>query len=131
MHNRSDDEEDILRRALLGAFPDDCARVGKTNLADIVRFRGDVQLVELGAPSPLDWSVSLSLLAAAAAIGNHVLSIWKTTRSAPKKDQKEVALEVKLSLPPELAEKLKPADLERILDSLSKCAAPQDSGREQ
>jgi hypothetical protein len=128
MHNGGDDV--LVRSALQEAFPSDCARVGKANLTDIVQRKGNVRLAELGAPSRLDWSLSLSLLAASAAIGNHALSILKSVRNTPTKDQKEVALEIKLSLPRDLAEKLSASDLERLLASLIKCAAPPDSDRE-
>jgi hypothetical protein len=129
-------ELQLIRSVLVDAFPEESRRVGKTNLNDIVRRRGQVRVVPLEA-SRLEWVDSLLLLAHSAALLSHWLiaagnnidskergkTEWHIHFEQTNRVDSVQASEVKLSnaldlpIPPETAEKLDSAALDRLISS--------------
>ncbi|MFL5386142.1 MAG: hypothetical protein ACJ8GN_26805 [Longimicrobiaceae bacterium] len=147
-------ELELIRSVLVETFPDQCRRVGRANLNDIVRRRGEVRIVPIDA-SRVDWVVPLTLLASAATILGNCLTIARTIRDSKYNGKAGLIIQVYQSthldgvlvspghdggkiivvndcnwpLPPELADRLQPADLERLISSLgSRLAAEYDKG---
>jgi hypothetical protein len=63
-----DQELALIRSVLVETFPGETRRVGKTNLNDIVRRRGQVRIIPMSGASRLEWTEALSLLASAAVL---------------------------------------------------------------
>jgi hypothetical protein len=140
-------ELQLIRSVLVEAFPQESRRVGKTNLNDIVRRRGQVRVVPLDA-SRLEWVDSLLLLAHSAALLSHWLIAARNNIDSKERGKTEwhihfeqtnrvdsvQASEVKLSnaldlpIPLELAGKLDSAALDRLT---SLFVAHLDAVREQ
>jgi hypothetical protein len=108
-------QAEVIRSVLMDMFPDECRRVGKANLNDIVRLRGRVRFEALDGASRLDLAVPLALLATAAAILGHAATIASTWRESHRRDASKLCVEINLSLPAELAGKLEPPVLENLL----------------
>lgn len=112
------EDSEIIIAVLRETFPDECKRVGRTNLADIAECGGEVNLVPLDGASRLDLTATLALIASAAAILSSAIKIVADLAGARKTD-KEISVEVKMSLPKSVTEKLDPEALERLIDRFS------------
>lgn len=106
--------EGLLRELL----PEACAIVGKSNVRDIARLGGDIQLAPLDGASRMDWTSALTMLAAAASVLSNGLVIAKAVSDRKKKSQSEISLEIKLALPQGLGDKLDPAMVDKLLSGL-------------
>jgi hypothetical protein len=106
---------DVLREA----FPQACMQAGKTNLDDIVRRGGKVDFVPVEGASRMHLALPLALLASGATVLSHALTIARIIRDSKKKAPSEIVFETKVSLPPEIASKLEPDVLERVLGLLA------------
>ena len=106
--------EDVLREVL----PEQCRKIGRTNLRDIARSGGDIHFVTPNNGSLLDFHTLLPVVAAAAAILAHSLSALKNISERKKKGPEEISVEVKVKLPAHLAEKLDPEVTTKLVDTL-------------
>ncbi len=150
-------ELELIRSVLVEVFPDECRRVGRANLNDVVRRRGQVRIVPITGASRLDWMVPLTLLASAATILGNCLTIAMAVRDSKGNGRTGITIQVTqlnqvngvelvspgqqggrvivvndvvLPLSPEVADRLEPAELERLLSSLSsRLAAEHDEER--
>jgi hypothetical protein len=135
----------LIRSVLVETFPEECRRVGNANLNDIVKRRGQVRIVPITGASRLDWVAALTLLANSAIILSCGLSITKNalnsnndSKAGPliqidqtnhvqqvsqisrNEDGGQIILfnEIKLSLPPELLDRLEPAVIDKLIAAL-------------
>lgn len=113
------DQQDAIKmeEVLSEVMPEACQIVGRSTLRDIVRRGGDVHLASLDGASRLDWALDISLLAAGAAILNHGLGALKNL-TEKRKNRAEIAVEIKVSIPQELAGKLESQTIDKLLDCL-------------
>jgi len=112
------DDSPLLDSVLREVFPDACSQVGKANLRDIIARKGQVQFASMEGASRLDLSLALTLLASGAAIASHVLTFIKNSKDMGSKSPPEIILQSKISLSPELMDKLEPATLDKLLAAL-------------
>lgn len=125
----------LIRSILVETFPEASRRVGKTNLNDIVKRRGQIQVVHMSGASRIEWTDALSLLATSAVL----VSQWLTDRGraewslhfnqtnhvsqevqigqVDQGSQVHVSNEFQFSIPPEIAGNLEPAALDRLIAS--------------
>ena len=103
----------VIRSVLLDIFPDECRRVGKTNLNDIVKLRGRIQFNPMDGASRLDFAVPLALLVTATAILGHASTIANTWRNS--RDTNKLVKDISISLPEGMVGKLEPQILENML----------------
>jgi hypothetical protein len=129
-----DQELTLIRSVLVETFPGETRRVGKTNLNDIVRRRGQVRIVPMSGASRLDWTETLILLTNSAIL----LSQWladrgtATVRTVHFHQTNAVDQHIQvgtvdagqfnvsgldLQVPPEVAGKLAPDALDRLISS--------------
>lgn len=146
----------LIRSVLIETFPVESHRVGKTNLDDIVRRRGQVRIAPMMDASLLDWTVALSLLASSATILSHFLTVTRNSLDSRHGGGTEwniyfqqtggihqeiridrieggshvsVGNEIEFTLPAEVANQVAPATLYRLILSLvSHLAANRDQG---
>lgn len=122
----------LIRSVLVETFPEESGLVGKTNLNDIVQRRGQVRIVPIPG-ARLDWTEALVLLAQ----GALVVSQWLTVRGKAEWHihvgrVESVRQDVRIGsvqeghvnvtgtdfqVPPELADKLDPATIDRLISS--------------
>jgi hypothetical protein len=107
----------LIEGVLREVMPEACATVGRANVRDVVKAGGEVHLVPLEGVSRIDWAAPLAMLAAGAAIVSHGLTVAKNL-SDRKKNSSEISIEIKLSLPPEMAGRVDSSVLERLLTTL-------------
>ncbi|WP_420126829.1 hypothetical protein [Longimicrobium sp.] len=135
----------LIRSILVDTFPEASQRVGKTNLNDIVRRRGQVRIAPMIGASNLDWTVALSLLASSATILSHCLIVTRNNLD-PREDGRtewnihfhqtseihqeiridrveggsrvSVGNEIEFVVPAELADQVDPATLDRLIAAL-------------
>ncbi|HET7463305.1 MAG TPA: hypothetical protein VFJ82_18770 [Longimicrobium sp.] len=142
----------LIRSVLVETFPDECQRVGKANLNDIVRRRGEVTIVPIEGASPLDWTAALLVLAGSATFINQCLSITRHLRAAnhggsdgalihivqqnvlndvtqsngDKEGRIVVVNEIEVPLPQEILDRLGPAVIDRLIAALTAHLAARD-----
>ncbi|HEX6908995.1 MAG TPA: hypothetical protein VF142_01290 [Longimicrobium sp.] len=123
----------LIRSVLVETFPEQIRLVGKTNLNDIVQRRGQVRIVPIPG-SRLDWTEALVLLAH----GALAVSQWLAVRAKAdvhvhvgrvehvKQDVHVGSVQegsqvsvtgIEFQVPPELADRLDPATIDRLVSS--------------
>ena len=125
----------LIRSVLVDTFPEESRRVGKTNLNDIVRRRGQVRIVPMSGASRLEWAESLILLAQAAVLVNQwmiqrakakgwiihfhptINHVHQTVEVGNVVDSQVNVTGMDLKLPPEIADKLDAATRDRLISS--------------
>lgn len=147
-------ELNLIRSVLVEVFPDECRRVGKANLNDIVKRRGQVTIVPIGV-SRLDWTAALLALAGSATLVSQCLNIAKhildahdgrADRALIHIEQKNVLDDVRqcngdgegrivvvnniaVPLSPEVLDRLGPAVIDKLIAALvAYLAAQHDEG---
>lgn len=148
-------ELSLIRAVLVDTFPEESQRVGKTNLNDIVRRRGQVRIAPMNGASKLDWTVALSLLASSATILSHCLTVtrnsldvrhgggteWNLNFQQSVEIQQDVRIdrveggshvrvgnEIEFMVPAELAAQVDPATLDRLIGALTSHLAANRQG---
>lgn len=138
-------ELELIRSVLVEILPEDSQRVGRSNLNDIVRRRGDVRIVPMPGVSKLDWTVSLTILASATTLLSQCLIITRSVLEArsngtgalvrfeqhnhlsdvtvlgPESEGSRIVLknEIVLQLSPEILERLEPALADRLIAAIA------------
>lgn len=123
----------LIRSVLVETFPEESRRVGRTNLTDIVERRGQVRVVPIPGDR-LDWTEALILLANGAVL----LSQWVALRGRAEWHIHIARVEhvrqsvqigtvhgggevnvtgIDFQVPPDIAGKLDPATLDRLISS--------------
>jgi hypothetical protein len=133
----------LIRSVLVDTFPEESRRVGKTNLNDIVRRRGQVRIVPMSGASRLEWTESLILLANSAALLSHALTYTRNSFDSRHGGKTEihfhqenhviqkvrigrvdgessvsVGTPIEFTIPPEVAGKLDATRLEALVTAL-------------
>lgn len=137
-----DRELDLIRSVLVEALSDECRRVGRANLNDIVRRRGDVRI----APVPgarMDYTLPLLALVSATTVLSHCLIIAQAILASDRDSRPPLIIdqsnrlsgvsqegeggqirvsnqtiligEIKLHLSPEVLERVDPAVADRLI----------------
>lgn len=123
----------LIRSVLVEIFPEESRRVGRTNLNDIVERRGRVRIVPIPGDR-LDWTEALILLANGAILINQWLGVrgkaeWHIHVARMEHVRQDVQIgsiqgggEVNVTgidfqVPPEIASKLGPEALDRLVSS--------------
>lgn len=133
-------ELQLIKSVLVETFPEESQRVGRTNLNDVVRRRGQVRVVPLTGASKLEWMDSLILLAnSATLLSQWLIAVRNNTGSKDhgkpewhlhfnetsqnirigRVEARQVSMSngSSFSIPPEIADKLDSAALGRLISS--------------
>lgn len=139
------EETALIRSVLVETFPEASRSVGKTNLNDIVRRRGQVRIVPIPGPR-LDWTEALILLANGAVLLSQWLTVqgkaeWHIHFSRTENVEQNVQIGtvqgkghvsitgIDFQVPPEVADNLDPATVNQLISSLLAHLAAMETQR--